>query len=362
MIISEIGAGFFHFRSAETVLHRNIYVKRFERGRRTAALVFDPGAKADVPALLDALTEIAGGVDGVGLIFVSHQDPDVASNAKFLVDNAPWSLVLCSVDAWRLIKLVGVPDNRFYLLDNVSPKPLRVRETGHTVVPVPAPYCHFRGSIMLYDPESRVLFSGDLFAGVDTRRGQGVYADEGSWEGVSLFHQIYMPCNRAVRETLARIEALEPFPEVIAPQHGDVIRGPLVREFITRLSRVDVGVDMPGADDADKVLAAAAVDAFFEDLRRRYPETAARLWEAATRPDEFTSPFRSESGRVVGLTAAVPNAVAFICSLFDQVAPMEQRDNIMLMLVVALENNGLAVPNYCLLGDRRRVDVLDVAS
>lgn len=362
MIISEIGLGFYHLRSAESVLHRNIYIKRFERAGRSATLVFDPGAKADAPTVRDALTEIAGGVDGASLIFVSHQDPDVASNTKFLVDNAPWSLVLCSVDAWRLIKLLGIPDNRFYLLDNVAPKPLRIRQTGHTVIPVPAPYCHFRGSIMLYDPESRVLFSGDLFGGVDTRHGPGIYADEASWAGISLFHQIYMPCNRAIRDSLARVEALEPFPEVIAPQHGDVIRGPWVRDFMERLADLDVGVDMAGSDDADKVLALGALNGFFDDLRRRYPETAGRLWTEMTRPDEFSPLFRCEGERITGLNAAVPNAVAFLSSLFGQIAPVDQWDNIMLTLVVALENNGLAVPSYCLIGDRRRTDVLDVAA
>ena len=38
--------------------------------------------------------------------------------------------------------------------------------TGHRLIPVPTPYCHFRGAVMLYDPETRVLFSGDLLGGI----------------------------------------------------------------------------------------------------------------------------------------------------------------------------------------------------
>ncbi len=349
MPLHEIGKNFYHLRSDESVLHRNVYVKRFVgEGGKAATMVFDPGAKPDTPALTDALTEIAGDVRNVDFVFVSHQDPDVTSNVRFLVTNAPASLVFCSVDAWRLVKLVGVPDRRFYLIENWEPETFVVKATGHKVRAVPAHYCHFRGSMMLYDPESRVLFSGDLFGGINTRRTEGIYAAEASWEGIALFHQIYMPSQQALREAVARIRALEPAPAVIAPQHGDVIRGPFVAEFMERMEALDVGADLVRAEEVEKKLGLAALNSFFADLQAAAPEDYARLWASLRAPDDFTTPFRFADGRIADMDVSVRNAVVFITRAFDGAVRLNNRDEVMVMLALALETHGVPVPQYCL--------------
>src|SRR5690606_4685038 len=82
--------------------------------------------------------------------------------------------------------------------------------TGHRVVPVPSPFCHFRGAVMMYDPETRVLFSGDLFGGLTDAQAQGLWADESDWPGMRAFHQLYMPTNTALARTVQAIRALQP--------------------------------------------------------------------------------------------------------------------------------------------------------
>lgn len=360
MDITEIGKGFFHFKSAEEVLHRNIYVKKFT-GENDAAgvMVLDPGAKADAAAVWEALDTISGGVGNVDLVFLSHQDPDVTSNAKFIVDNAPRAVVLASADSWRLLKMIGIPDNRFYLLENWGEEPLHIGRTGHVVQPVPAHYCHFRGSMMLYDVESRVLFSGDFLGGVNTRRGPGIFADETSWAGVSLFHQIYMPSKRAVQETVGRIVELEPFPEVIAPQHGDVLRGAWVKEFLSRMSKLDVGVDLVRLKDPEKEAGLAAFNAFLEELHGEAPETFGELWGEITRRNEFTTLFKFSKRGIADVKVSMTNAVVYICNIIDKAIPRERRDQIKLMFAVALEDRGVRVPGFCLIGTGADADILE---
>jgi glyoxylase-like metal-dependent hydrolase (beta-lactamase superfamily II) len=351
MEITEIREDFFHFRSAEKVLHRNIYVKRLAAPEADAgAIVFDPGAKADAPALWEVLEQTVGGVANVDVVFLSHQDPDVASNAKFVVDNAPRAFVLASVDAWRLLNTTGIPDNRFYLVESWGEESLELSRTGHRVHPVPAHYCHFRGSLMLYDYESRVLFSGDLFGGIDTRGGGGIYADETSWEGISLFHQIYMPSTRAVREAIGRVARLEPPPTIIAPQHGDVIAGALVTEFMSRLAGLDVGVDLEKLKDPEKNTGVEALNAFFRELKAAAPAAFERVWAEATRRNEFTTLFKISQGRIMDLKVSVANAVVYICNLTDKVVRHEERDKVKILLSVALEERGVSVPAFCLVG------------
>jgi glyoxylase-like metal-dependent hydrolase (beta-lactamase superfamily II) len=360
MEIVEIGKGFFHFKSAEEVLHRNIYVKKFAGDNgATGVMVLDPGAKSDAAAVWEALDEVAGGVGNVDLVFLSHQDPDVTSNAKFVVDNAPRAVVLASADSWRLLKMIGIPDNRFYLLENWGEEPLRIGRTGHVVQPVPAHYCHFRGSMMLYDYESRVLFSGDFLGGVNTRRGAGIFADETSWPGISLFHQIYMPSKRAVQETVGRIVELEPFPEVVATQHGDVLRGAWVKEFLSRMSKLDVGVDLVKLKDPEKEAGLAAFNAFFAELQADAPEAFTKLWDEITRRNEFTTLFKFSGRGVADVKVSMANAVVYLCNIIDKAIPRERRDEVKLTFAVALEDRGVQVPSFCLIGTGANAEILE---
>jgi glyoxylase-like metal-dependent hydrolase (beta-lactamase superfamily II) len=360
MEVTEIGKGFFHFKSEEEVLHRNVYVKKFAgENDATAVMLLDPGTKADAAAVWEVLDEVAGGVGNVDLVFLSHQDPDVTANAKFVVDNAPEALVLASVDAWRLLNMIGIPDQKFYLLEVWGKEPLHIGRTGHAVQPVPAHYCHFRGSTMLYDYESRVLFSGDFLAGVNTRRGPGIFADEASWPGIALFHQIYMPSTRAVRDTVGRIVELDPFPEVIAPQHGDVLRGAWVKEFLSRMSRLDVGVDSVRLQDPEKEAGLAAFNAFLAELREGATEDFAKLWDALSRRNEFTSLFKFTGREITDVKVSISNAVVYICNIMDRVIERERRDRIKLVLLMALEHRGVRVPTFCLVGSGVKTDILE---
>jgi hypothetical protein len=123
--------------------------------------------------------------------------------------------------------------------------------TAHKLVFVPSPFCHFRGAVMAYDPATRVLFSGDLFGGLSPRDAQGLHADLTDWPGMRTFHQTYMPTNSALRLAVAAIRALSPSVEVIAPQHGRIIRGALVQEFLERIERLPVGLDLIDERQAD---------------------------------------------------------------------------------------------------------------
>ena len=109
-------------------------------------------------------------MDRLSALFINHQDPDVGSSASIISARyAPKAGILCSEDTWRLIVHLNLPRNRFIATEKFA-QGLSV-PTGHKLLPVPSPFCHFRGAVMLYDPETRVLFTGDLFGGLtDAKR------------------------------------------------------------------------------------------------------------------------------------------------------------------------------------------------
>ncbi|NLY93836.1 MAG: hypothetical protein GXY23_07370 [Myxococcales bacterium] len=252
-------------RADGSVLHANPYLRCF-RGRAPGSdrdtafnLIIDPGSSSDFSAVHTKVTQIIGGLDKLSAIFVNHQDPDVGSSATIISARyAPKASIICSEDTFRLIVHSNLPRDRFIPTEKFS-KGIRL-PTGHRLIPVPSPYCHFRGAVMLYDPQTRVLFTGDLFGGLTEGNDTRIYADESDWSGIRAFHQIYMPTNAALARAVAAIRALEPKVEIIAPQHGRVIKGDLVPLFLDRMSRLQVGLDiMDEASDPSHLQAWNAV-------------------------------------------------------------------------------------------------------
>ncbi|MFL5357306.1 MBL fold metallo-hydrolase [Archangium sp.] len=252
-------------RDPGNIFYANPYLRRFrgtdpKTGRPNEFnLLIDPGSSSDFAQVSTKVTSLIGGLDRLSAVFINHQDPDVGSSASIISARyAPKAGILCSEDTWRLIVHQNLPRGRFIATEKFS-HGLNV-PTGHRLLPVPSPFCHFRGAVMLYDPETRVLFTGDLFGGVTDVNAQGLWADESDWTGIRAFHQIYMPVNLALQRVVATIRKLEPGVEIIAPQHGRLIRGPLIQTFLERMEKLPVGLDiMDEAQDRSHLQAWSAV-------------------------------------------------------------------------------------------------------
>lgn len=241
------------------IFFANPYLRVFPStdGKRAVNLLIDPGSSSEFAAVQQKCTRILGNVGRVQLVFLNHQDPDVGSAVGTLLARfAPKARVLCSEETWRLVRFFNIPKENYLCTDPYVERGLRL-STGHSLRPVPSPFCHFAGATMLYDPQTRVLFSGDLFGGVTAAEAQGLWADESDWVGVRAFHQLYMPANAAIARAIRAVRELDPQPEIIAPQHGRLLRGPWIREFLTRLERLPVGIDLLAEhDESDEELRA----------------------------------------------------------------------------------------------------------
>lgn len=249
-------------RAPSNIFHANPYLRVFRSASgATSSLLIDPGSAADVSTVVSKVTQVLGSMGSLSGVFVNHQDPDVGSSAPLIVGrHAPSASVICSEDTWRLISCFGLPRDRFLATDRCT-HGIQL-STGDVVRPVPTPFCHARGAVMLYDPETRVLFTGDLFGGLTERDASGIVADESDWKGIRAFHQLYMPSNEALRRAMATVRALSPAPLLIAPQHGRLLRGSLLWEMVDRLEKLPVGLDI--LDDQDD----ESLEAWNEVLRR----------------------------------------------------------------------------------------------
>ena len=182
-----------------------------------------------------------------------------------------------------------------------------------------------------------MLFTGDFMGGVNSRNGDGVFATEDSWEGIKLFHQLYMPSTKAVRKTVERISMLNPFPEVIAPQHGDVIRGPLVTEFLSRMSQLEVGIDLVEENNPEVDLTLLGINTFLELLGVNFPEVRNDFLERFQKGNDFTSPFLFEKGVVTSIKVSPDNALLQVYSVISELGDRETRQHLRAMFLDSLD-------------------------
>ncbi len=222
-------------------LEVNVYLRVFEGNNQKINMLIDPGPSTDVEVISDKIQKVLGPDFKIHFAFINHQDPDVAMNAVYFQRHFPNMQIITTEDTWRLIRFFGLNSQRFIAVEKYKSKRISLK-TGHKLIFIPTPYCHFRGACAIYDETEQILFSGDLFGGLSEK--PDLYADESYWEGMKIFHQIYMPANIALKNAMDAIRRVNPEPNMIVPQHGSIIKGKLVTKFISQLEELDVGLDI----------------------------------------------------------------------------------------------------------------------
>jgi len=220
----------------EKVIDTNQYVVN----TRHRALLIDPGGvELFTPMLASILKYLP--IQKITDIFSSHQDPDVISSLglwdKTIVKanlHAPW--------IWEgfirhfgmdRIDYVAVPDEGGSIeLDNCV---LQI---------IPAHYLHSSGNLHLYDPEAKILMSGDVGAALE-KPGEPLFVSDfdAHCEKMKFFHQRWMPSNRAKQYWIDQVRKLDI--EILAPQHGRLFKGDDVARFLDWFEALQVGCAIP---------------------------------------------------------------------------------------------------------------------
>jgi glyoxylase-like metal-dependent hydrolase (beta-lactamase superfamily II) len=263
-------------RNPKSLLQLNSFLRVFKQDTKSINLLVDPGALEYFPIVSRKVGDVISDISKVHMYSINHQDPDVGMNATFLAKMNPKSACLCTEDTWRLVQFYEIPKTSYKNVYNFEERKVTV-STGkdHVVEFVPTPYCHFVGAFALYDRKSRILFSGDLFGGLNPANNLDLVATEEHWEGIKTFHQIYMPSSKAIRRAIDTIRSLPEPPLMIAPQHGAVLVGEIMEQFLNRLYNLEVGVDL--FDKKDESL---LTPAYLEVMNLLYEKLISYVGEA----------------------------------------------------------------------------------
>lgn len=203
------------------------------------ALLMDPGGIELFSSMLSAVIKEVP-AHKITHLFASHQDPDIISSLG-LWDLALTDATLHSPWLWegfirhfgmQHIEYDGIPDEGGRLaLDDVS------------LEFIPAHYLHSSGNFNVYDPKAKILMSGDIGAALEGPDAPMFVDDFDAHVGkMKMFHQRWMPSNRAKNDWVRRVRELDI--DMMCPQHGRIFKGNDVKRFLDWFEGLEVGLTM----------------------------------------------------------------------------------------------------------------------
>ncbi|HFQ14023.1 MAG TPA: MBL fold metallo-hydrolase [Gammaproteobacteria bacterium] len=204
------------------------------------ALLLDPGGTEIFAPMLTAVLEHVR-IEQITDIFASHQDPDIISSLGLWEEAVPegrlhtpwlWEGFLRHFGSQKMT-FVPIPDEGGVITLG-----------GLELQLIPAHYLHASGNFHVYDPEARILMSGDVGAALEAPGAPMFVEDFIEHIGkMKMFHQRWMPSNRAKQNWIERVRKLDI--EIMAPQHGRLFRGDDVQRFLDWFEALEVGVAIP---------------------------------------------------------------------------------------------------------------------
>ncbi len=202
-----------------------------------SAILLDPGGiEIFAPMLTALLREVS--IENITDIFASHQDPDIISSLG-LWDRAVPKATLHSPWLWEgFIRHFGMENMTFNPIPDEGTT-LRIGEAELQLIP--AHYCHSSGNFSVYDAQAKILWSGDIGAALEPMEVPLFVEDfDAHIQHMKAFHQRWMPSNKAKNDWIHRARSLDV--DIMAPQHGRMLRGDDVKRFLDWFEALEVGV------------------------------------------------------------------------------------------------------------------------
>jgi len=202
----------------------------------TESMLLDPGG---IELFSPMLTGILGYTELSKLttLFASHQDPDIISSLGLWDKTIP-KAKLYAPWLWEgFIRHFGMENIEFMAVKDEGGE---IKLGSNNFRLIPAHYLHSSGNFNVYDPEAKILMSGDL--GASLEKGDVPMFVEDFGEHVAhmeYFHRRWMPSNRAKMNWIARVKELDI--KIMAPQHGRIFKDDDVQEFLAWFEKLDVG-------------------------------------------------------------------------------------------------------------------------
>lgn len=223
------------FNDVDHGLHSNPYLII----ESEEAVLIDGGSRPDFSTVMMKILQTGLHPDKIIRLIYQHYDPDLVgsvSNFESVIRNND-------------LEIISQKQNNIFIQHYSITSPIKCVNkfggswgfrTGRRLKFINTPYAHSPGSFMTYDYDSKTLFTSDIFGAygpnwdlymdISDKCGTCHSYDSCPLEkencfmpGIIKFHQIIMTSKDALRYALDQVRSLDV--EVIAPQHGSVIKG-----------------------------------------------------------------------------------------------------------------------------------------
>ena len=207
---------------------------------KSRTILLDPGGIEIFASMLTAVLHHVS-VDEITDLFASHQDPDIISSLGLWEEALPHAKLHTP---WLWESFI-----RHFGSKNIVFAPI-ADEGGHVDLGdadlqfIPAHYLHSSGNFHVYDPQAKILMSGDVGAALEPDDAP-MYVEnfDDQIDKMKMFHQRWMPSNRAKQDWINRVRKLDI--EIMAPQHGRLFKGDDVQRFLDWFEKLEVGLGVP---------------------------------------------------------------------------------------------------------------------
>ena len=201
------------------------------------ALLMDPGGIELFAPMLSSVLRHAS-VEQITDLFASHQDPDIISSLG-LWDQALPHAKLHSPWLWEgFIRHFGMHNIEYVAVKDEGGL---IDLNGYQLQMIPAHYLHSSGNFNVYDPNAKILMSGDIGAALESVNSPLFVEDfDEHIPKMKGFHQRWMPSNRAKQNWIDRVRQLDI--QYMAPQHGRIFGGENVAKFLDWFEELEVGI------------------------------------------------------------------------------------------------------------------------
>lgn len=200
------------------------------------AIVLDPGGVELFAPMLSSILKYVE-LEQIKYLFASHQDPDIISSLGFW-DKTLVKGKLYSPWLWEgFIRHFGMDNIEFMPIPD-SGSVIQVGSVSLTFVP--AHYLHSSGNFNVYDPQAKILMSGDIGAALEKQEDVPLFVEDFDKHkaAMKMFHQRWMPSNQAKNDWCKRIRGLDI--DMMLPQHGRIFKGENVDNFINWFEALEV--------------------------------------------------------------------------------------------------------------------------
>ncbi|MCP3851040.1 MAG: MBL fold metallo-hydrolase [Gammaproteobacteria bacterium] len=219
------------------IIDTNQYIVK--DGDRT--ILLDPGGMEIFSSVLAATLSVAK-LENITDLFASHQDPDTISSLGLWHEMIP-DITLHAPALWEgFIRHFSSGDVNYQAIDD---KGGSIRLESVELQFIPAHYLHSSANFNVYDPNAKILMSGDIGAALEAP-GAPMFVDdfESHKDKMHYFHKRWMSSNEAKKDWVRRVRELDI--EIMAPQHGRMFKGDDVKRFLDWFESLDVGVAIHG--------------------------------------------------------------------------------------------------------------------